>query len=169
MMEMLGKAVIELATATEVKPAICKKVLGTLPEVATKEAKGIGKLNTPGLYMLSTTTRRRWPKGPRNARPAGSLPERVGVGMATIAGTAIAFRRTSMCRGLWVGVGMAKMAGTATTFRQGSQGAKRNGLQCASAAREHRRTPSSSDEGAVLQVLNGWWCLAQEVFLHAAS
>merc|ERR1711997_943750 len=43
-----------LATATELKPAICKKVLDTLAEVATKEVKGTGKFTIPGLCMVKT-------------------------------------------------------------------------------------------------------------------
>ena len=43
-----------LATATELKPAVCKKVLETLAEVATKEVKGTGKFTLPGLCMLKT-------------------------------------------------------------------------------------------------------------------
>merc|ERR1712038_224855 len=43
-----------LATATELKPAVCKKVLETLAEVATKEVKGTGKFTIPGLCMLKT-------------------------------------------------------------------------------------------------------------------
>merc|ERR1712083_783464 len=43
-----------LATATELKPAICKKVLDTLAEVATKEVKGTGKFTIPGLCMIKT-------------------------------------------------------------------------------------------------------------------
>ena len=43
-----------LAAATELKPAVCKKVLETLAEVATKEVKGTGKFTIPGLCMLKT-------------------------------------------------------------------------------------------------------------------
>merc|ERR1712154_515399 len=43
-----------LATATELKPAVCKKALETLAELATKEVKGIGKFTVPGLCMLKT-------------------------------------------------------------------------------------------------------------------
>merc|ERR1719203_1106612 len=43
-----------LATATELKPAVCKKLLETLAEVATKEVKGTGKFTIPGLCMLKT-------------------------------------------------------------------------------------------------------------------
>merc|ERR1739838_1088683 len=43
-----------LATATELKPAVCKKLLETLAEVATKEVKGTGKFAIPGLCMLKT-------------------------------------------------------------------------------------------------------------------
>merc|ERR1712129_487076 len=43
-----------LAAATEVKPALCKKLLETLAEVATKEVKSAGKLTIPGLCMLKT-------------------------------------------------------------------------------------------------------------------
>merc|ERR1712154_309338 len=43
-----------LATATELKPAVCKKILATLAEVATKEVKGTGKFTIPGLCMLKT-------------------------------------------------------------------------------------------------------------------
>merc|ERR1739846_193709 len=43
-----------LATATELKPAVCKKVLDTLAEVATKEVKGTGKFTIPGLCMVKT-------------------------------------------------------------------------------------------------------------------
>merc|ERR1712152_73857 len=43
-----------LATATELKPAVCKKALETLAEVATKEVKGTGKFTIPGLCMIKT-------------------------------------------------------------------------------------------------------------------
>merc|ERR1712127_991088 len=43
-----------LAAATEQKPAVCKKMLETLAEVATKEVKGTGKFTIPGLCMLKT-------------------------------------------------------------------------------------------------------------------
>ena len=43
-----------LAAATEVKPALCKKLLETLAEVATKEVKSAGKFTIPGLCMLKT-------------------------------------------------------------------------------------------------------------------
>merc|ERR1712060_312559 len=43
-----------LAEATELKPAVCKKMLETLAEVATKEVKGNGKFTIPGLCMLKT-------------------------------------------------------------------------------------------------------------------
>merc|ERR1712012_305201 len=43
-----------LAAATELKPAVCKKVLETLAEVATKEVKGTRKFTIPGLCMLKT-------------------------------------------------------------------------------------------------------------------
>merc|ERR1712129_162028 len=43
-----------LAAATEVKPALCKKLMGTLAEVATKEVKSAGKFTIPGLCMLKT-------------------------------------------------------------------------------------------------------------------
>merc|ERR1712084_84150 len=43
-----------LADATELKPAVCKKMLETLAEVATKEVKGNGKFTIPGLCMLKT-------------------------------------------------------------------------------------------------------------------
>ena len=43
-----------LSTATEQKPAVCKKMLETLAEVATKEVKGTGKFTIPGLCMLKT-------------------------------------------------------------------------------------------------------------------
>merc|ERR1712154_318739 len=46
-----------LATATELKPAVCKKVLETLAEVATKEVKGTGKFTIPGLCMLKTRSK----------------------------------------------------------------------------------------------------------------
>merc|ERR1719251_630592 len=43
-----------LATSAEVKPAVCKKLLETLAEVATKEVEGTGKFTIPGLCMLKT-------------------------------------------------------------------------------------------------------------------
>merc|ERR1719192_3322001 len=43
-----------LAEAAEVKPAVCKKLLESLAEVATKEVKGTGKFIIPGLCMLKT-------------------------------------------------------------------------------------------------------------------
>merc|ERR1711950_70305 len=43
-----------LATATELKPAVCKKALETLAELATKEVKSTGKFTIPGLCMLKT-------------------------------------------------------------------------------------------------------------------
>merc|ERR1711963_282323 len=46
-----------LATATEQKPAVCKKMLETLAEVATKEVKSTGKFTIPGLCMLKTRVR----------------------------------------------------------------------------------------------------------------
>merc|ERR1712154_57400 len=49
-----GAIVAALATATELKPKECKKILETLTEVATKEVKGTGKFTIPGLCMLKT-------------------------------------------------------------------------------------------------------------------
>merc|ERR1711950_1521 len=46
-----------LAAATELKPAVIKKMLDTLAEVATKEVKGTGKFTIPGLCMLKTRTK----------------------------------------------------------------------------------------------------------------
>ena len=43
-----------LAATTEVKPALCKKLLETLAEGATKEVKSAGKFTIPGLCMLKT-------------------------------------------------------------------------------------------------------------------
>merc|ERR1711976_642524 len=43
-----------LAEATELKPAVCKKALESLAEIATKEVKSTGKFTIPGLCMLKT-------------------------------------------------------------------------------------------------------------------
>merc|ERR1711976_492945 len=43
-----------LAEATEIKPAVCKKALESLAEIATKEVKSTGKFTIPGLCMLET-------------------------------------------------------------------------------------------------------------------
>merc|ERR1711923_256264 len=43
-----------LAEATELKPAVCKKALEALADIATKEVKGGGKFTIPGLCMLKT-------------------------------------------------------------------------------------------------------------------
>merc|ERR1739845_244494 len=43
-----------LADATEQKPAVVKKVLDSLAEVATKEVKKTGKFTIPGLCMIKT-------------------------------------------------------------------------------------------------------------------
>merc|ERR1712045_229844 len=43
-----------MGTATELKPGVCRKMLDTLAEVATKEVKGTGKFTIPGLCMLKT-------------------------------------------------------------------------------------------------------------------
>merc|ERR1712003_426336 len=43
-----------LADATEQKPAVVKKVLDNLAEIATKEVKKSGKFTIPGLCMIKT-------------------------------------------------------------------------------------------------------------------
>merc|ERR1719296_743532 len=43
-----------VATATEQKPAVVKKVLDSLAEVATTEVKKTGKFTIPGLCMIKT-------------------------------------------------------------------------------------------------------------------
>merc|ERR1712151_860145 len=49
-----GGVAAALAEATELKPAVVRKMLDTLAEVATKEGKGTGKFTIPGLCMLKT-------------------------------------------------------------------------------------------------------------------
>merc|ERR1712061_341555 len=48
-----GGLAAALAEATEVKPAVARKMLETLAEVATKEVKK-GKFTIPGLCMIKT-------------------------------------------------------------------------------------------------------------------
>merc|ERR1712051_87672 len=43
-----------LAEATQLKPAVCKKALDSLADVATKQVKSVGKFTIPGLCMLKT-------------------------------------------------------------------------------------------------------------------
>merc|ERR1712204_97629 len=56
-----------LAAATEVKPALCKKLLETLAEVATKQVKSVGKFTIPGLRMLKTRKKPATKAGKREA------------------------------------------------------------------------------------------------------
>merc|ERR1740121_1634513 len=49
-----GGVAAALAEATELKPAVVRKMLETLAEVATKQVKGSGKFTIPGLCMIKT-------------------------------------------------------------------------------------------------------------------
>merc|ERR1712098_432129 len=54
-----------LADATEQKPAVVKKVLESLAEVATKEVKKTGKFTIPGLCMIKTRLKKATKAGKR--------------------------------------------------------------------------------------------------------
>ena len=62
-----------LAAATEQKPAVVKKVLDSLAEVATKEVKKNGKFTLPGLVMIKT-----------RVKPATKAGKRVMFGKETM-------------------------------------------------------------------------------------
>merc|ERR1719414_195925 len=49
--------VAELATATELKTSVVKKVLAGLTQVATKEVKKYGKFTIPDLVTIKTRTK----------------------------------------------------------------------------------------------------------------
>merc|ERR1711972_410752 len=60
-----------LAEKTEQKPAMGKKFMDVLTEVATKEVKKTGKFTIPGLCMLKTRTKPATKAGKKEIRQGG--------------------------------------------------------------------------------------------------